>query len=191
MLQYVFKHFKDSFKVAKREKIGEIVGRDPYGNTYYEIPAQPQLGKRRPTRWYNTAETERADIIDKDLWAGFDSNLPAEWESWLRFRRTEPPTDDEVLKSLAIAEMKKVNAAKLEMARIEELKAQGLDAGPPKPQDHEKTPYPKYEEFEIMRKLSNREGKAFARTSHGATAVLLCRISLLLCERQLNRVWRS
>ena len=30
--------------------------------------------------------------------------------------------------------MKKVNAAKLEMARIEELKAQGLDAGPPKPQ---------------------------------------------------------
>ena len=49
-------------------------------------------------RWYNTAETERAEIIDKDLWAGFDSNLPAEWESWLRFRRTEPPTDDEVLK---------------------------------------------------------------------------------------------
>jgi len=140
----------NSFKIAKREKIGEIVGRDPYGNTYYQLPAQPQLGKRRPTRWYNTAETEKADIIAKDLWAGFDSNLPAEWESWLRFRRTEPPTDDEVLKSLAIAEMKKVNAAKLEMARAEELKAQGLDPGPPKLQDHEKTPYPKYEEFEIM-----------------------------------------
>ena len=30
--------------------------------------------------------------------------------------------------------MKKVNAAKLEMARLEELKAQGLDTGPPKPQ---------------------------------------------------------
>ena len=28
-----------------------------------------------------------------------------------------------------------------------------------------------------LRKLSNREGKAFARMSHGATAVLLCRIS--------------
>ena len=36
------------------------------------------------------------------------------------------------IQSLAIAEMKKVNAAKLEMARAEELKAQGLDPGPPK-----------------------------------------------------------
>ena len=34
----------------------------------------------------------------KDLWAGFDNDLPSEWESWLRFRRDDPPTDQEVLK---------------------------------------------------------------------------------------------
>ena len=44
---------------------------------------------------------------------------------------------------------------------------------------------------EGLLELLGREGKAFARTPYGATAVLLCRISLLLCERQLNRVWQS
>ena len=33
------------------------MGQDPFGNTYYEIPAQPELGKRKPSRWYNTADT--------------------------------------------------------------------------------------------------------------------------------------
>ena len=75
MLQYVFKHFMDSFKVGKRQKIGNLMGKvknlhfiffsfpwfkfqDPYGNSYYELPAQPQLGKRRPTRWYNTGSED-------------------------------------------------------------------------------------------------------------------------------------
>eukprot|EP00088_Acartia_fossae_P043939 TRINITY_DN4651_c0_g1_i1.p1 TRINITY_DN4651_c0_g1~~TRINITY_DN4651_c0_g1_i1.p1 ORF type:complete len:185 (+),score=46.09 TRINITY_DN4651_c0_g1_i1:45-599(+) len=151
MIRYVVKSFLDSFKIAKREKVGEIIGRDPYGNIYYELPAQPQLGKRRPTRWYTAADKKNErDALNKEVWAGFDSDLPSEWESWLRFRRTEPPSDDEVMQSLAIAEMKKINAAKLEGKRIDELKAQGLDTGPPKPQDHEKMPYPKYEEFEII-----------------------------------------
>lgn len=151
MFQYVWKHFWNSIKIGSgREKVGNIVGRDPYGNMYYELPAQPQLGKRRPTRWYDTAQTGKGDMLHKDAWGGFDSDLPAEWESWLRFRRTQPPSEDEVLNSLAIAELKKVNAAKLEGKRLEELTAQGLDTGPPKPQDHEKTPYPKYTDFEIM-----------------------------------------
>ena len=61
---------------------------------------------------------------------------------------------------MALAEMKKMNAAKLEEARVKELTASGLDPSPPPPQDHEKTPYPKYEEFEVLPGEGNwREGE--------------------------------
>jgi NADH:ubiquinone oxidoreductase subunit len=56
------------------------------------------------------------------LYAGFDATLPAEWESWLRHRRDDPPTPEQVAASLAEAEMKKINAAKLEEKRIKEFK---------------------------------------------------------------------
>jgi len=150
MLKYVFGHFWNSLKVGKREKVGNLIGRDPFGNSYYELPAQPELGKRRPTRWYNAEVTGRKDIVSRDVWAGFDSNMPSEWESWLRFRRDQPPTDEEVMQSLQLAEMKKRNAAMLEEKRIREMQAAGLDTSPPKPQDHEKPAYPKYDEFEVM-----------------------------------------
>ena len=29
-------------QVGKREKVGTLVGKDPFGNSYYELPAQPQ-----------------------------------------------------------------------------------------------------------------------------------------------------
>ncbi|XP_023341361.1 NADH dehydrogenase [ubiquinone] 1 alpha subcomplex assembly factor 2 [Eurytemora carolleeae] len=158
MFQYVFKHLMDSFKVGKREKVGTIIGRDPYGNIYYELPAQPQLGKRRPTRWYSAAEATN-DAKNKEVWTGFDSDLPSEWESWLRFRRNEAPTEEEVMQSLALAELKKLNAAKLEEKRRTEMQAAGIDSGPPKPQDHEKTPYPKYANYEVMPGESENETK--------------------------------
>ena len=49
------------------------------------------------SRWYSAAETGNRDGTAKDVWAGFDSDLPSEWESWLRFRRDNPPTDNEVI----------------------------------------------------------------------------------------------
>ena len=104
MIQYVFKHFMESFKVGKRQQVGNMMGKvrhflsdqisrllqfqDPYGNSYYELPAQPQLGKRRPTRWYNTKDVSKGDAEagPSETWGGFDQELPAEWESWLRHR---------------------------------------------------------------------------------------------------------
>ena len=65
-----------------------VITQDPYGNSYYELPAQPQLGKRRPSRWYNTADVSSSDAETgpSEKWGGFDAELPAEWESWLRHR---------------------------------------------------------------------------------------------------------
>jgi len=159
MFQYVFKHFKESFKVGKRQKVGTVMGKDPYGNHYYELPAQPQLGKRRPTRWYDTAATDaKVGPGMLDTTAGFDTNIPSEWESWLRHRRADPPSEKEVHQvhptssitfssststsftfstsstppqSLALAQLKKVNAARLEEERREEMEGAGLDPSPP------------------------------------------------------------
>ena len=41
------------------------------------------------------------------------------------FRRAEPPTEKEVLQSLALSQMKKINAAKLEETRRDEMLAAG------------------------------------------------------------------
>merc|ERR1712037_778382 len=84
---------------------GPMVGRDPFGNTFYEVPADPSRGKRRPRRYYQASTTGQKDIMGKDWNAGFDSKMPSEWEAWLRHRRDQPPTDEQVLNSLAYAEM--------------------------------------------------------------------------------------
>ena len=44
------KELSCKFPHPQREQVGRIVGRDPFGNIYYELPAQPELGKRKPTR---------------------------------------------------------------------------------------------------------------------------------------------
>ena len=56
---------------------------------------------------------------------------------------------DEVLSSLALADLKKRNAAKLEEKRLDELRSEGKYTGPPRPLDHEKPSYPKYKEYQV------------------------------------------
>ncbi|VVC95180.1 unnamed protein product [Leptidea sinapis] len=124
-----FKNFIDSLK--PRPIQGNKIGKDYIGNKYYEIPADPSRGKRRTTRWYDPAKG--LDFQDK---------IPSEWEAWLRMRRTEPPTEEEISKNLAIAQMKKENAAKLEAKRLEESP---LDL--PVPIERGPQPFPKYKDF--------------------------------------------
>ena len=54
------------------------------------------------------------------------------------------------MRSLAIADLKKRNAAKLDEQRRQEKLAAGETVIDPQPQDHEKAFYPKYKEYEIM-----------------------------------------
>lgn len=87
----------------------QIRGEDILGNKYFEIPADPSRGRRRARRWYTNEVSEHHDVRDTTKGAiGFDAEIPAEWESWLRFRRDAPPTEKQVLQSLALADMKKV-----------------------------------------------------------------------------------
>lgn len=119
-----------------RQIRGNLIGEDYFGNKYYEIPANPAIGKRKASRWF--------EPTDKDA---FDQELTAEWDSWLRGRRDDPPTREELAKNLQIMDMKKRNAAKLDA-----FYAKDKDAGAMPKQVEGETigTYPKYGDYELI-----------------------------------------
>lgn len=132
LMKILFSNFINSFK--PRQLKGNPVGEDYFGNKYFEIPADSSLGQRRPQRWFEPTEKE-----------AYGQEITAEWEAWLRGRRKEPPTEQELMRNLAIMKMKERNAAELD-AKFEKKKdVTELD---------KKTTgmgsFPRYDEYEIM-----------------------------------------
>ncbi|KAF0297304.1 NADH dehydrogenase [ubiquinone] 1 alpha subcomplex assembly factor 2 [Amphibalanus amphitrite] len=126
VLAILFRNFLKS--ITPNRPSGNLVGSDHFGNKYYEAPADPSRGKRHPRRWIDPAGQQ------------FDQEMPAEWEAWLRRRRAQPPTDDEVARNRAIMELKKINAAKLAEQRGEVIEP----AKPERP-----SAFPVWEEYEV------------------------------------------
>jgi len=90
----VFENFLKSFKPRVKEK---PIGTDIQGNKYFENPADPQGGRCLPRRWFVPINEE--------------TGVPTpEWSQWLRGRRTDPPTHEEIAYNEAISNLKKVNA---------------------------------------------------------------------------------
>lgn len=162
---FIWNNFVNSLKPRQRQ--GNFVGADYLGNTYFEIPAQPEIGKRRSERWF----VPPGKISD-----GYNQELTAEWEAWLRHRRctkfifltaqytrityiynifnlvtcrNDPPTEKELKQNLAIMNMKKFNASKLdEKFQTTKLEQQITGA----------SNFPRYDEFErIVGKPSKDE----------------------------------
>lgn len=75
ILKFIFTNFINSFR--PRQFQGNFIGEDYFGNKFFEIPAESTMGKRKAERWF-------VPYGDKNA---FDSELTAEWESWLRGRR--------------------------------------------------------------------------------------------------------
>ncbi|KAK7073589.1 hypothetical protein SK128_004802 [Halocaridina rubra] len=125
----VLKNFVNSLK--PRQTVGVLAGDDYHGNKYYEIPAEPSKGKRYPKRWFVPPKDMRYD----------QEKMPAEWDAWLRNRRDNPPSEDELKGNLTLAMMKKENAEKL---AIKEGKIQNV------PLKHsDMSSYPIYDEYEV------------------------------------------
>lgn len=101
IIRMILRNFINSFK--PRQLRGTLVGSDYYGNKYYEIAGKPSVGHGKPRRWFEPP-------IKED----FMQEMPAEWESWLRGRRSNPPTDEEIMKNLEIMQTKKKNAIEVE-----------------------------------------------------------------------------
>ncbi|KRT81201.1 hypothetical protein AMK59_5907, partial [Oryctes borbonicus] len=93
ILAMIFRNFINSLK--PRRITGDLKGIDYFGNKYFEIPANPSIGKRQASRWFVPPEKDN-----------FQQELPAEWESWLRHRRKEPPAEKEVMRNYALMQMK-------------------------------------------------------------------------------------
>lgn len=79
------------------------MGEDHFGNKFFEIPPDPSVGRRKSSRWFEPKEKE-----------DFEQEMPAEWDAWLRGRRSVPPTDEEVARNVQIMNMKKHNAKVLD-----------------------------------------------------------------------------
>lgn len=124
IIRMILKNFINSLK--PRQFRSTLIGSDYFGTKYYEIPADPSVGKRKASRWFEPKDKE-----------DFSQEMPAEWESWLRGRRSQPPTEEEVMKNLAIMEMKKKNAIEIEKK-----------AGSPTPMEKGYETFPKYPEYE-------------------------------------------
>lgn len=106
VVSQIWKNFWSS--ITTKRNPGREVGRDHFGNKYFEIPADPSRGKRKPRRWFEPRIAEN-----------FTADMPAEWEAWLRGRRPVPPTQEEIAHSQALMESKKQKAALLENAAKE------------------------------------------------------------------------
>ena len=50
LIQIIIRNFLNSFR--PRQIRGDLKGEDYFGNKYYEIPADPSRGKRKPSRWF-------------------------------------------------------------------------------------------------------------------------------------------
>lgn len=77
VFKYVFNNFLNSLRPRRPPAI--LVGEDYFGNKYYEKPPNPALGKLKPERYY-VPPVQHAETP-------IDSELTAEWDSWLRGRR--------------------------------------------------------------------------------------------------------
>ncbi|XP_075527449.1 NADH dehydrogenase [ubiquinone] 1 alpha subcomplex assembly factor 2 isoform X2 [Dermacentor variabilis] len=85
------------------------VGRDHFGNKYFEIAADPSRGKRKPRRWFEPR------IKDN-----FSADMPPEWEAWLQARRASPPTQEEIAHNEAIKKSKQRKGELLERSARED-----------------------------------------------------------------------
>lgn len=124
----IWKNFVASFKFPERAK---LIGEDYYGTKYYE---KPNPSGRKSARYFVPVTKEN-----------HEQEMPAEWESWLRFRRREPPTQEEVEKNYQIAMQKKRNAKMLEGKY---LNSGSTEVSKAPVEKHGFESFPSYEEYQ-------------------------------------------
>ncbi|XP_076630000.1 uncharacterized protein LOC143346114 [Colletes latitarsis] len=143
VIQILWKCFVGSLRL--KEPTAKLIGEDFYGTKYYEKPLPSNSVKKRPSRYF--------EPVDKDT--GFDQEIPAEWEAWLRFRRINPPTKEEVEENYRIAMSKKENAALIE-AKYAHTKT---DLPELPVNTKTQTSYPSYKEYEEEYKVTIKQDK--------------------------------
>uniref|UniRef100_UPI00398EBED2 NADH dehydrogenase [ubiquinone] 1 alpha subcomplex assembly factor 2 isoform X1 n=1 Tax=Pristiophorus japonicus TaxID=55135 RepID=UPI00398EBED2 len=103
------------------------MGTDQFGNKYYYIPQQKTwIGQT--IRSKRIVEAVNPKEIEYDL-----ENIPSEWEAWMRGRRKNPPTIEEILQNEEYRKVIKIRAHEVqqkEEIRKEKEYEEGLVAQP-------------------------------------------------------------
>ncbi|OQR74721.1 mimitin [Tropilaelaps mercedesae] len=111
IVKQLFQNFVNSLR---RRPPPKMAGEDTLGNKYFEyIP--DEKSEERHRRWFVPLNKSR-----------FDQEVPVQWEAWLRFRRVDPPTPEEVEQSRQIQAQTIEKARKIkERRQLETAKPQG------------------------------------------------------------------
>lgn len=128
VMQLIWKYFVSSLRPMTKQK---LIGEDYNGTKYYEIPAQSNF-RKKANRYFVP--------VNKD---DFDQELPVEWESWLRYRRIDPPTKEEIEINYQIAMTKKQNALQIKA----KYSSSGSEASELQVQKKGQESFPTYEEY--------------------------------------------
>lgn len=129
VFQLIWKNFYASLRPNKKPI---LMGEDFYGTKYYEVAPRADSSKR-PSRYFVP--------VNKD---DHEQEIPAEWEAWLRNRRKEPPTEEEVIQNYQLAMTKKNNAAQIE-AKYSSTNSEVPSVVAEKKKGYES--FPQYEEY--------------------------------------------
>ncbi|XP_049651357.1 NADH dehydrogenase [ubiquinone] 1 alpha subcomplex assembly factor 2 [Accipiter gentilis] len=71
----------------------ELVGTDQFGNKYYRVP-------KHETRAGQIIQERRfVEAINRQAYLYEMGDFPIEWEAWIRKKRNDPPTIEEILKN--------------------------------------------------------------------------------------------
>ncbi|KAM4050661.1 NADH dehydrogenase [ubiquinone] 1 alpha subcomplex assembly factor 2 [Anomaloglossus baeobatrachus] len=73
--------------------VRHLMGTDQFGNKYYYIPEQKT--------WTGQAIRARRmmEPVQKEVYMYQTGQIPTEWEAWIRGKRKDPPTIEEILKN--------------------------------------------------------------------------------------------
>ncbi|XP_011647276.1 NADH dehydrogenase [ubiquinone] 1 alpha subcomplex assembly factor 2 [Pogonomyrmex barbatus] len=132
VLKILWNRFVSSFKPKYFRR--KLMGEDYYGTKYYEEEIR-YSARKIPPRYFVP--------VNKD---DFEQELPAEWESWLRYRRKDPPTREEIEANYQLAITKKKNAAKL-LTGNQPKNEDSQDLAPSTSQTANPENFPVYEEY--------------------------------------------
>ncbi|XP_056889575.1 NADH dehydrogenase [ubiquinone] 1 alpha subcomplex assembly factor 2 [Takifugu flavidus] len=88
--------------------VREHVGTDHLGNNYYVVPEQKTWTGRlvRAKRMVEAANPSEYEYLE--------GSIPSEWDAWIRGRRKEPPSIEELLKNVSYREQIKLKAMEVE-----------------------------------------------------------------------------
>lgn len=88
--------------------VKQHVGTDHLGNKYYYIPEQKTWTGRvvRMRRFVEASNPAEFEYLE--------GNIPSEWDAWIRGRRKDPPTIEELLRNERYREQIKVKAQEVE-----------------------------------------------------------------------------